>query len=64
MIDSYFNTLNQDNNLNKKSNEDSKDKRKSLVVFMIILIGQIMCIFNTLINNFTTKTFQNQYPIL
>ena len=64
MIDSYFNTSNQDIELNKKRNENSKDKRKALVVFMMIIIGQGMSILNTLINNFTTKTFQNKYPIL
>ena len=31
---------------------------------MIIIIGQIMSILNTLINSFTTKTYQLQYPIL
>ena len=64
MIDSYFNTSNQDIQLNKKRNENPKDKRKALVVFMFIIIGQGMSILNTLINNFTTKTFQNKYPIL
>ena len=64
MIDSDFNTLNQDIHVKNKNNEDMKDKRKTLVVFMIILIGQMMSILNTLINNFTTKTFQYQYPIL
>ena len=64
MLDSDFNTLNQEINVKNKKNEDMKDKRKTLVVFMIILIGQMMSILNTLINNFTTKTFQYQYPIL
>lgn len=66
MIDSdfHFNTLNKDINNDKINKENNKDKRKSLVVFMIIIIGQIMSILNTLINNFTTKTYQLQYPIL
>ena len=64
MDESDFNTLNQDIQIKNQNNEDMKDKRKTLVVIMIIIIGQIMSILNTLINNFTTKTFQYQYPIL
>ena len=66
MIDSdfNFNTLNKDINDDKKNKENIKDKRKALVVIMIIIIGQIMSILNTLINSLTTKTYQLQYPIL
>ena len=64
MIDSDFNTLTQEIPNKNENNEDRKDKRKSLVVIMILIIGQTMSILNTLINNFTTKTFQYQYPIL
>ena len=64
MIENDFNTISPEIQTKKETNENSKDKRKTLVVFMILVIGQIMCILNTLINNFTTKTFQYQYPIL
>ena len=64
MIENDFNTINPEIQLKKENNGNSKDKRKTLVVFMMLVIGQIMCILNTLINNFTTKTFQYQYPIL
>ena len=64
MIDNDFNTLSSNIESKKENTEDLKDRRKTLVVFMILVIGQIMCILNTLINNFTTKTFQYQYPIL
>ena len=67
MIDSDFNTLTQEipnKNENNEDRKDRKDKRKSLVVIMILIIGQTMSVLNTLINNFATKTFQYQYPIL
>lgn len=64
MIENDFNTINPEIQLKKENDGNSKDKRKTLVVFMMLVIGQIMCILNTLINNFTTKTFQYQYPIL
>ena len=64
MIDNDFNTLSPEIKPKKENNDDMKDKRKSLVVLMFLIIGQTMCILNTLINNFTTKTFQYQYPIL
>ena len=64
MIDSDFNTLTQEIPNKNEINGNRKDKRKSLVVIMIIIIGQTMSVLNTLINNFTTKTFQYQYPIL
>jgi hypothetical protein len=64
MDESDFNTLSQDIQIKNENNEDMKDKRKTLVVIMIIFIGQTMSILNTLINSFTTKTFQYKYPIL
>ncbi len=64
MIDNDFNTLNNNIEIKKEKSENLKDRRKTLVVFMILIIGQTMSILNTLINNFTTKTFQYQYPIL
>jgi len=64
MIENDFNTINPEIQTKKENDGNSKDKRKTLVVFMILVIGQVMCILNTLINNFTTKTFQYQYPIL
>jgi hypothetical protein len=64
MIENDFNTINPEIQTKKENDGNSKDKRKTLFVFMILVIGQIMCILNTLINNFTTKTFQYQYPIL
>ena len=64
MIDSDFNTLSTDIETKKENTENNKYKRKSLVIFMLLVIGQGMSILNTLINSFTTKTFQYQYPIL
>ena len=64
MIDNDFNTLSPEIQPKKENNDEMKDKRKALVVLMFLIIGQTMCILNTLINNFTTKTFQYQYPIL
>ena len=64
MIDSDFNTLNSEIQNTKELKIESKDKRKTIVIFMIILIGQTMCILNTLINNFTMQTFRIQYPLL
>ena len=64
MFDSDFNTLHQETAIRAENNENIKDKRKTLVVIMILIIGQIMSMLNTLINNFTIKTFQYQYPIL
>jgi hypothetical protein len=64
MIDNDFNTLSSNIESKKENTEDLKDRRKTLVVFMILIIGQIMSILNTLINNFTTQTFKHQYPIL
>ena len=64
MFDSDFNTLHQETAIRTENNENIKDKRKTLVVIMILIIGQIMSMLNTLINNFTIKTFQYQYPIL
>jgi hypothetical protein len=54
MIDNDFNTLSSNIESKKENTEDLKDRRKTLVVFMILIIGQIMSILNTLINNFTT----------
>ena len=65
MIDSDFNTFNTE--IQQKQNKaviNAKDERKTLVVFMLLLIGQTMCILNTLINNFTLQTFKIQYPLL
>ena len=65
MIDSDFNTFNTEiKQKQKETKTDTKDKRKTLVVFMLLLIGQTMCILNTLINNFTLQTFKIQYPLL
>jgi hypothetical protein len=61
--DEDFNTLNSEIP-NKKEKSETKDKRKTLVIFMIMLIGQTMSIFNTLINNFTIQTYKISYPLL
>ena len=57
MFDSDFNTLHQETAIRTENNENIKDKRKTLVVIMILIIGQIMSMLNTLINNFTIKHF-------
>ena len=57
MLDSDFNTLHQETAIRTENNENIKDKRKTLVVIMILIIGQIMSMLNTLINNFTIKHF-------
>ena len=64
MNENDFNTFNNELEKSKEKQTNSKDKRKALVVFMMILIGQTMCILNTLINNFTMQTFKIQYPLL
>ena len=64
MNENDFNTFNNKLEKSKEKQTNSKDKRKALVVFMMILIGQTMCILNTLINNFTMQTFKIQYPLL
>ena len=61
--DEDFNTLNSEIPHTKEKTE-TKDKRKTLVIFMIMLIGQTMSIFNTLINNFTMQTYKISYPLL
>ena len=64
MIDNDFNTFNTEIQKQNERKVETKDKRKTLVVFMMILIGQTMCVLNTLINNFTIQTFKIQYPLL
>ena len=64
MNENDFNTFNNELEKSKENQTESKDKRKSLVVFLMIFIGQTMCILNTLINNFTIQTFKIQYPLL
>ena len=64
MIDSYFNTFNKEIQNQNESKTETKDKRKTLVIIMIMIIGQTMCILNTLINNFTMQTFKIAYPLL
>ena len=64
MIDSYFNTFNKEIQNQNESKTETKDKRKTLVIIMIMIIGQTMCILNTLINNFTMQTFKISYPLL
>ena len=64
MNENDFNTFNNELEKSKEKQTNSKDKRKALVVFMMILIGQTMCILNTLINNFTMQTFKIAYPLL
>ena len=64
MIDNDFNTFNTEIQKQNERKIETKDKRKTLVVFMMILIGQTMCVLNTLINNFTIQTFKIQYPLL
>ena len=64
MIDNDFNTFNTEIQKQNEKKIESKDKRKTIVVFMMILIGQTMCVLNTLINNFTIQTFKIQYPLL
>ena len=61
--DEDFNTLNSEIPHTKEKTE-TKDKRKTLVIFMIMLIGQTMSIFNTLINNFTMQTYKISYTLL
>ena len=64
MIDSYFNTFNKEIQNQNENKTETKDKRKTLVIIMIMIIGQTMCILNTLINNFTIQTFKIAYPLL
>ena len=64
MIDSEFNTFSTSIQKPIENNSETKDKRKTLVVFLMLIIGQTMCILNTLINNFTLQTFRIQYPLL
>ena len=64
MIENDFNTFNTEIQKQKENKIETKDKRKTLVVLMMLLIGQVMCILNTLINNFTIQTFKIQYPLL
>ena len=64
MIDSYFNTFNKEIQNQNESKTETKDERKTLVIIMIMIIGQTMCILNTLINNFTMQTFKIAYPLL
>ena len=64
MIDSYFNTFNKEIQNQYENKTETKDKRKTLVIIMIMIIGQTMCILNTLINNFTIQTFKIAYPLL
>ena len=64
MIDSYFNTFNKEIQIQNENNTETKDKRKTLVIILMMIIGQTMCILNTLINNFTMQTFKISYPLL
>ena len=64
MIDSDFNTFSTETQNQKENKTETKNQRKTLVIIMIIIIGQTMCLLNTLINNFTMQTFKISYPLL
>ena len=64
MIDRDFNTFTTDIQTLNENKSETKGQKKTLVVFMMLLVGQTMCILNTLINNFTIQTFKLQYPLL